>query len=451
MESRTSVVLFVSLTSLAACQSRTPTPEPDLAIRAAVGVDQPIALRVEGLPVDEPEVAGDALSLAEALSLCLESSPEIQAALARVRTALAAADQARLLPNPLLEFVLRFPEGGGQADLEVGVATDLLAILRRDRAAAIADQSLSAAVSAAVETSVAAAAEVQERYATVRALDELLPLLFERRTGMERLVSLARSRLEFGEGSRIELTTLEARASEIEVEILEKESESRDERLALARRIGRPSDAAQWTLETRPEVPAAIADEELWITLALEHRAELQACRWRLAALGIEAESADASVWQGLEVGVRAERADSWSVGPTVSAPLPLFDDGSVRREWSEARVLEARFEFTRLQRAVVEDVRRAIAAHRTALASLARVRDELIPLQRSRLEQVGAAQRAGVLDVGAVLLAEQDLQAARTKLVEAEKRAFLSLVRLEHAVGGAGVARRVGEWSADS
>ncbi len=444
MEARFRFASVLSITLLAACQAQAPRPRPDVAIRAALGPNAPVVLLLEGLPIEGAGTDAGRLGLDEALERGLENSPEIQAALARVRSALADADQARLLENPLLEFVLRLPDGGGRADVEVGVATDLLAILRCGRAAQGADRRLAAAVSEAVATSVAVAAEVQENYANARALDELLPILRESAAGNQRLRELARSRLRFGEASRFELTALDARAVELEVELTERERESRDERLELARRLGRPSSAALWTLDTLADPNATTGDEARWVRLALERRAEIQACHWRLSALGVDAQSGSGSAWQDFEVGVRAERGETWSAGPGVSTRLPLFDDGSARRDRAEALVLEARNELTLVQRRVVEEVRHAFAALEPAVSNIARVRDELIPLQLSRRDQVEAARRAGIVDGGAVLLAEQDLRAAQALLVEARRRAFVALVRLERAVGGAGIAKEL-------
>jgi outer membrane protein TolC len=86
--------------------------------------------------------------------------------------------------------------------------------------------------------------------------------------------------------------------------------------------------------------------------------------------------------------------------------------------------------------------VRRARAQLESATANLARVRDELIPLQRQRREDIEAIYLAGQTDVTALLLAEQDLQASQAKLVELEERAAVSLTRLERAVGGPAAAR---------
>ncbi len=362
-----------------------------------------------------------------------------------MRIALAEAEQARLLPNPLLNVIFRVPAGGGTPNVEAGLSLDLLSILQRPRKSNAADDRLRIAVAEAVSTSLSVAASLQERYSAVQALDELSPLLRERREVLAKLIELARARLTFGEASKLDVTTLEAQGVELDLEMSERESERREERLALARLIGQPSDDATWTLEGWAALPDLVGEEAQWLDTGIQHRPEVLARRWELAALGDEAALAGSSVLQGSAVGVDAQRDGSWSVGPAATLPLPLFDTGEARRDKVEAAIIEARHNLVSAQRTVVEEVRRAYASYRAAQSNLHRVRAELIPLQRQRREQVEAIYLAGQADLTAVLLAEQDLQSAQGKLVELERRAAVLLVRLQRAVGGAGIANQVG------
>jgi hypothetical protein len=47
----------------------------------------------------------------------LQHDPRLQEALAVARVALAGAHQARRWPNPILDIVFRFPEGGGRVEV----------------------------------------------------------------------------------------------------------------------------------------------------------------------------------------------------------------------------------------------------------------------------------------------------------------------------------------------
>lgn len=434
---------------LVACQASAPRPHPEQDIAQALGLEAAIELSVEGLDADDGVPAR--LELADALGRALRTSPELLSALARVQQALAEADQARLLSNPILDLVLRFPEGGGSVALETGLGQELLQYLRRPRRIAAADKRLQAAVAEAVATSLSVVAELREGYASVQALDELTLLLVERGRILAQLTELARLRLAAGEASRLDVLALETKGIELEIELAEREAERVEERLSLARAIGTPTLPASWPLEPWAAVPAELADEEVWIRVALERRPELAVLRLELAALGDERALAGSAAFEGASAGLAAERDGGWSLGPSVALPLPLFDDGSAREAHARAAVLAARGELLGGERHVVAEVRRAHAAFSAARANLERVRTRLVPLLRDRRAQVEAVYLAGEADVTTVLLAEQDLQEAQSKLVELEKETALSLVRLERAVGGAGVARELATAGSES
>jgi outer membrane protein TolC len=139
---------------------------------------------------------------------------------------------------------------------------------------------------------------------------------------------------------------------------------------------------------------------------------------------------------------VDAERDDGeWSVGPAVATPIPLFDFGQARRARARAAVIEARHNLTQARREVVEQTRRAHASLSASNENLARIRDRLVPSLESRLEQAEAQFKAGQVDITQLLLAEQELRAARTHLVELQRRSTEAVIRLQRAAGGPGVA----------
>lgn len=435
------VPLALATALLSGCASTRPAVEVERAITDATGLSEAVVFRVEGGPLDEVGV-GDTLTLTEAVRRAVLTDPGLQAALARVRIALADADQARLLPNPVLSVVLRW--GAGKPQIEASLAQDLIQALQTRRRASAADHRLRQAAADAMTAALDVAAEVQERYASVQALDALVPLLQERLTLLRRLTNTAKARLEAGEGTRTDVTILDAQRVELEVEIAAVELQRREERIRLARHIGEPSSAAEWTLEPW-SAPELLADSESrWIDVALASRPEVQSVAWQLAALGDDYALARLLPWEGAGVGVEAERDDDWIVGPSVSAPIPVFDMGQARRARVTAEQVEARHDLTLAKRKVVEEVRVAYQTLAAGRANVDRIRNELIPLQQQRrqaTEDVYLVER----DITPLLLAEQDLRTAQARAVDAERQAAIALIRLQRAVGGPGVARAIG------
>lgn len=72
------------------CRTARPDPGAEQIAAAAIGLDEPIVFRAEGGPVDEPAWEGG-LTLADATRRAATTDPGLQAALARVRIAMAEA------------------------------------------------------------------------------------------------------------------------------------------------------------------------------------------------------------------------------------------------------------------------------------------------------------------------------------------------------------------------
>lgn len=438
-----SAVLTIVASVHVGCQS-TPRVDVDAARQAgdAAGLSAPIefvAVGPGGGPLDEPASAVDVLTLGEALRRAVTTDPGIQAALARVRIAMAEADQSRLLPNPVLNVVLRW--GAGKPQIEASLAQDFVQALQIPRQSGAADNRLRQAAADAVGVAIEVASELQERYAALQASVEIVPLLRERLVLMEKLVGVAKSRLDAGEGTRGDLAALQAQVVELRVEIDQAVLAEREERVRLARLIGEPSSAGEWTLEGWTSPSEEMQPEARWIETALQHRPEIQSIAWGLRALGDEEALARLLPWEGASAGVDAQRDDGLFAGPAVSTPLPMFDMGQARRARITAEQLEVRHNLTRMRRKVVEEVRLAYQTMIAGNANLARIRGELVPLQEARRELAEAAYRAGHSDVTALLLAEQDLRLTRAKAIEVERQAATALVRLQRAAGGPGVA----------
>jgi len=429
---------------LSACSMRPTMPQPP-------GFESLVELRVDGGSIDTPFDAGE-LTLAAALDRGLRHDPRLGVAIAEVHVAFAEARQARLLPNPVLSVALKYPETGGSPMIEGGVGADLLAILQTPGRTRAADHRLRAASAAMVRVALDVLTELQSTYADVQSLDARIPLLRERLVLMDRLHAIAQARLDAGEAGWLELVAFAAERAAVDAALDELLLKRREQRLRLARLIGRPSGEAEWALESRAEPPHQSVRERPWIDAALEHRPELRQITWELAALGEDVKLAGGAALDSADAGVAAEREDGdWSIGPSLAVPLPLFDWGQARKAGTEARAMAMRHALTQAQREAVEEVRRACAVFNESVHELRRAREQLLPLQQERRDLVEATYRAGQADVTAVILAEQDLASARSHVIDMEHRVTASRIALHRAVGGRAVADQLTDTNPDA
>lgn len=442
---RVSLALVASC-ALVGCQAPPRADvEVETSIADAAGLAAVLEFRVvgpEGGLIDEPDAVGDTLTFAEAVRRAVTTDPSVQAALARVQAAVADADQARLLPNPVLDVVLRF--GSGSPQVEAAFAQPFVQALQMPRRSSAADDRLRAVAAEAVTTALDVIGAVQERYIAAQASAALRPLLEERLALVQRLVTTAKARLDMGEGTRGDVVTLDAQRVELQVSIDRARLDERANRLRLARLVGEPSSAAAWTLDPWSAPTIGDRGEAAWVEAALSARPEIQAIAWRIAALGDDAALARSSPWEGAAAGVDVQRDGDWSVGPALSTPVPIFDTGQARRDRLTAEQLEARHDLTLAKRRVIEETRTAYEALAASRGNLARIRDELVPLQRQRRQLAEDLYRAGQTDVTPLFIAEQELRLAQTQVIEVEAQVAVTLVRLQRAVGGPGVAARL-------
>jgi outer membrane protein TolC len=435
------LVAVAALLNLGCAPIRQPEA-PVRAVAADAGLADAIEFRDVPDPVDVPSTFGGRLSLPDAVRRALGTSPAVQQALGRVRTAQADAWQTRLLPNPVLTVAFRFPENSGKPVIEAGLAADLIALLQRPGRIEAADDRLRAVSAEVVTAALDVIAEVEEHYTSAAASEASVAILRQRLKLLGQLLDLARARLAAGEGTQLDITTLDAQRVDLETDLAERAQEAADERLILARLVGQPSGGSDWVLDTPVGARApALPRERALLDAATSRRPEIAALTWQLAALGADVRLARFAPFEGGDVGIASERDEHWTVGPAFSTPLPIFDWGQARKAKSVAARVEAGHKLTEQRRRVVEEVRRAYAAVLAASATAERVRTELIPLQQRRRDQAEAAYRTGNADVTVLLLADNDLQTARAKLVDLDRRTALSLSKLRRAVGGAAVA----------
>ena len=161
------------------CAVTPPGHDTAAQIQSAASLANAIEFHTEALPA-EAAAAADRLTLSAALERALRQSPEVQIALADVRTAQAAAHQSRLLPNPILDIAFRFPEGGGRTVIEAGLTAEFTQLLQRPRRISASDSALRAASAKAVTTVLNIMHETQQNYFNAVGLRRDTQILIQR-------------------------------------------------------------------------------------------------------------------------------------------------------------------------------------------------------------------------------------------------------------------------------
>ena len=428
---------FLIIALALSCATAPPDHNTARQIQSASGLATAIDFHSDALPLNAAK-ASNTLTLSEAIEGALRQSAELQIALAEVRVAQAEAHQSRLLPNPVLDIALRFPEGGGSTIVETSVSADLVKVLQMPRRISASDAALRAASARAVTIALDAIAKTQRGYFTVHALRSEVELITQRTSHLTELLAIAQARLKAGEITQLDVTTLKAEQAVAAIDLRDRKLQLDLEELALARLLGQPGGTTDWSLATPlPAIPTT-GDESGNITRALRTRPEIQAERWQLASLKDHRALARLAWLKGAAAGLDAERDSDWSLGPSVDVPLPLFDWGQAQRAKARAQAIAARHRLTKTLRQIVQEVRQAQVSLAQLGVIVRQAREELVPLQTERVRLARAVYEAGQSDLTPMRLAELDLLEARRKLLQLELRTALASTQLERSMGGA-------------
>jgi outer membrane protein, heavy metal efflux system len=431
---------ILPLLGVAACQVTPPNVVEQM--NRATGVDNAIVFHSVLEPFEGPSETGD-LTPQEAVRLTLSRDYRIQSAIAKVRIAEADANQARLLPNPILNIDVRFPsEPGSNTAFEATLTGDLVSLLQKPGQIGAADHRLRESATDALVVSLDVMSEVQQAYIAAQSVDAHVEIAQKRVDILQQLRDLSKRRLDAGDGTRLDVLTLDAQLADATLDLSDLRLQRASSRLTLARLIGQPRSSADWKLSPWDMPPVtSLAGESAWVDAALAHRPEIQSHLWELRALSDDLLAAEFAPLAGGDLGVHTEHDPVWRTGPTFTIPVPIFDFGQASRAKIEAQRIQARHELAGTQEEIIQDVRLAYVTFAQARDALSQARDKLLPLQEQQRQQAQLAYRLGETDLTTLLLAETELQLTQARILDLHEKAAVAHVKLQRAVGGGPVA----------
>jgi cobalt-zinc-cadmium efflux system outer membrane protein len=358
------------------------------------------------------------LTADRAVQVALLNNRELQALYAELGVAQADLVQAGLLRNPVFDGAAHFfIGGGGPAKLELRAVLDFLDVFyiplrKRVAAARFAEAKLQ--VTGAV---LDFAATVQAAFYRYQADEQLLELLQTIVQALALSLEVSQRLHAAGNITDLDLARERALVEEAKLELRATEVAARQSREELNTVLGLWGPQTAWQSDRRlPDLPAQPLQFDGLEARVLQQSLALASARQRMIVAGeqLGVTRATALVPEA-SLGPGAEREDGrWSLGPEVSFPLPLFDQGHGRIGRAMADLRRAQQEYYALGvriRATIRAVReRAQGAQDRALY----YRDILLPLRERIVNetqlQYNAMQR-GVLDL--LRAREQQMRAA--------------------------------------
>jgi cobalt-zinc-cadmium efflux system outer membrane protein len=375
-----------------------------------------------------------------AVQVALLNNLALQATYEDLSVAQADLVGAGLLGNPIFDGELKLADGEGPV-IELAVVTDFLDIFFIPARKRLAGQAFELAKLRVAGEVMSLAHRTRQAFYTAQASAQALDLHRTVLQAAEASRDFAKRLHDAGNINDLAYASERATYEQAKLNLADAELQATEDREALTALMGLPAPTAQ--LQPRlPELPANELSLDDLEQKALERNLTVALARRQIEsnarALGIT-RSMGLFANAEIEAGVAAEREGdgAWAVGPAVSLPIPLFNQGQPAVATAAAEFRRARHAYG----AMTVDIRSAVRAA-TARVQAARVRAEqyrnvLLPL-RSQITQQTQLHYNGMY-VGAfdLLRAKQDEVTAGAQYVQALRDYWLARSALEALVDG--------------
>ncbi len=344
--------------------------------------------------------------------------------------------------GPGTSFVVQ-PIDSTRAQATVSLPIDISGNVKRIVDAARA--SLAASEANLVATKNDLMRDVQRDYLNVLQAQSLVEVAEQDVRNSEEQLADARKRFEAGASARVEVVRFEAQLAQAQADRIATQNAFELSKKALNNTLGRPieTDFVPAPIETLPEFQKS--DEEL-IGTAMERRAELEAFRQQLRALGLIAEAEGRGLDPTLGVGVTHSRnfgetgfggQNHQTIG-VVEITWPIFDSGvtQARRRAARQDEKQALIRYEQARLGVSLEVRQAATTLRNAIARLD-VAEKRVDLAEESYRLAQVRYRAGEGVQLEVIDAQTELTRARVALIGARYDYLAAYAELRRAIGG--------------
>lgn len=470
------------LLSVAGCATVDPRPDFD---RASRHVEHATGKSLPQFDDDRDEQQAlvaefliDGLSADDAVQIALLNNANVRAGLAQIGISRADAVQAGLFTNPTLGLSFKFPEGGGRANLEAGLAqniADLWMIPPRKRAA---ERDLDRTILQTAREMVALTNDTKTAYYNAVAADQAFSIARDNVTITQRLFDVTDARREAGTVGSLDVNLARGQALRAEVDFRTARLEAASTRRTLARTLALTALADEIKLtDVLPLPQEGSIDPERLVGIARESRLDIRAAHENVAAAEARIRAEYAKRFPNVELGIDFERSErraqpgrnvladtarasianggltapdiesrsqrdaakrqeiDYTLGPSLGVTLPIFDQNQAQIAKAQYAHQEALALLESLDRSIVQETREAVDRALTAWNIAALFDRELLPQARDTLSISESAYQAGNTPILNVIEAQRSLLEATRAHIAALQTAANALVDLERAI----------------
>ncbi len=383
----------------------------------------------------------DELTEGGAVQIALLNNRGLQAVYEGLNLAQADLVQAGLLRNPVFGGEVRWATSGGGTGVVLDLSQDFVSLLsmplRKGRAGAQFEAAKVRVTGAVLDL----AGETRIAFHELQTAAQLRELRGTVAEGMAASYELAKRLRAAGNTRELDLANERAMYEQAKLDLAASEADVVQRREELNELMGLWGDSIGWRIAGRlapipqDEIPGDGLEDR-----AIERSGDLELARREIEvaarALGI---ARPLALLAELDAGVAADREldGAWSVGPSLSLPIPLFDQGQAAVGAAQAQLRQAaqRYHATAVTlRARVRAAHAAVLAARDRAVYIERV---VLPLREKIVGESQLQYNAMQVSAFQLLQARRDQVEGGVQYVETLRGYWLARARLELILSG--------------
>ncbi len=377
------------------------------------------------------------LTADDAVQIALLNNLTLQATYQELGVAQADVVQAGLLRNPVLSLERRFSGQAAEFDL-VWDFLDLFFIPLRKRVAGAAFEAAKLRVADAVLTT---AAETREAFYTLQGAQQMLEMRRSVAQATAASADAAKRLRDAGNTTLLALRNEQKLATQAKLDLAAAEATVVQDRERLNVLLGVWGTNTDWKVASRlPELPSSENPGKGLESIAISRRLDLAAAREEIQVAAQSLGLARASRFiPDANIGIHSEREPDGlnTIGPSISFPLPFFDQGQAVLARGGARLRQAQQRYAALAVEIRSQVRAKYSRMIYARDRAQYYRREVLPLSAQVVDQTQLQYNAMQTGVFQLLQAKQAQIDAGREYIETLREYWVARSELEKALGG--------------
>jgi cobalt-zinc-cadmium efflux system outer membrane protein len=382
------------------------------------------------------------LTADEAVQIALLNNRSLQATFEDLGIAQADLVQAGLLHNPVFSLNVRIPnKRPSKTYVDLSVADDFLDIFFAPARRKIAEADFETTQARVAHEVLELAARTRVAFYQYQAAEQVGKLRRSVAEAAAASLDAAKALHDAGNVTDLAYITEQSQQARAKVDVATSDGQTSDAREHLNQLMGLSGTQLNWTLDAElAQLPWADPPATGLEAVALRQRFDVAAARSQEItqgrALGL---TENTSLLGGTELGAEGERETDgqWRIGPQLSVPVPIFDQGQATIARARAQLRQSRQRYEALASDVRSQVRMAAAHMRNSRLRAEYYRDHVLPLQKSLVHQTQLEYNAMLAGVFVLLQVRRDEIDAGREYIEALRDYWVARAELEQAVGG--------------